>query len=175
MGKPLQPSLQKPRPGGWIEQIEPNINFYCDDGTQPADTFVGSWGSTIGTAFAKTGKDVHTEASFKDRITAAGFTNLHEKIYKVPCGDWAKNPLLKEAGKFEKMQVLSRLEGYAMFTLTKFGDPQPWSPDEVLVYVAKVRKEMVSGGFHSYFRMRRIWAQKPFDTEPAAEKPEVVV
>lgn len=105
-----------------------------------------------------------TEATFQDRITAAGFTNLHEKIYKVPCGDWAKNLLLKEAGKFEKMQVLSGLEGYAMFTFTKFGDPQPWSSAEVLMYVAKVRKEMVSGGFHSYFRMRRIWAQKPFDT-----------
>lgn len=62
-----------------------------------------------------------------------------------------------------------------MFTLTKFGDPQPWSPEEVPVYVAKVRKEMVSGGFHSYFRLRRNWAQKPFDAEPAAEKREAVV
>ena len=41
--------------------------------------------------------------------------------------------------------------------------------------VAKARKEMISGGFHSYFRMRRIWAQKPFDTKPAAEKAEFVV
>ena len=62
-----------------------------------------------------------------------------------------------------------------MFTLTKLIGPQPWSPGEVLMYVANVRKEMVSRGFHSYFRMRRIWAQKPFDTKPAAENPEAVV
>ena len=82
---------------------------------------------------------------------------------------------MKEAGKFKKMQVLSGLEGYALFKLTKFGDPQPWSPEEVLVYVAKARNEMVSGGFHSYFRMLRIWAQNPSDTGPAVVKSEVVV
>lgn len=58
---------------------------------------------------------------------------------------------------------------------TEFGEPQPWSPEEVRVYVAQIRKEMVSGGFHGYFRMCRIWAQEPFDAETAAEKPEAVV
>ena len=48
----------------------------------------------------------------------------------------------------------------------------------MLVYVAKARREMVSGdlaSFHSCFGMRRIWAQNPSDAGPAAVKSEVVV
>ena len=37
------------------------------------------------------------------------------------------------------------------------------------VYVAKVRKEIESGGFHIYTRYRRAWAQKPFD-EPKTQQ-----
>lgn len=49
--------------------------------------------------------------TFKSRIAAAGFANIHEKVYNVPLGDWAKNPGLKEAGKFCKAQVLAGIEG----------------------------------------------------------------
>lgn len=85
-------------------------------------------------------------------------------------GEWAKNPVLKEAGKFCKAQVMGGIEGYTMFVLTKFGEPEPWSPEEVQVYLAKVRKEVESGGFHSYLFKRRVWAQKPYDTEAKVEK-----
>lgn len=50
----------------------------------------------------------------RSRIEAAGFTNVHERTYKVPIGEWAKNPLLKEAGRFNKMQMKQGMEGYAM-------------------------------------------------------------
>ena len=37
---------------------------------------------------------------------------VHQKNYKIPIGEWAKSPMLKEAGKFNKLQILVGLEGY---------------------------------------------------------------
>ena len=42
------------------------------------------------------------------------------------------------------------------FLLTKFGDPEPWSPEEVLVFLAQMRKEL-NMGYHTYFKVRRVW------------------
>lgn len=42
------------------------------------------------------------------------------------------------------------MDGYAMFLFTKFGDPVPWSMEEVQVYVAKLRKELSNPRFHIY-------------------------
>ena len=53
-----------------------------------------------------------------------------------------KNPVLKEAGKFHKLQVMKGLEGYAMQILTSLGEPAPWTAEEVQVYLAKIRKEV---------------------------------
>lgn len=101
-------------PGGWIEQVEPGIEFYSDDGSVAPDSTLGKWGSMFYPLFEKMGKPVDTMFHFKRRIEAAGFTNVHEKTYKVPLGDWVKNPVLKEAGRYGKTQFLEGMEGYTM-------------------------------------------------------------
>lgn len=50
----------------------------------------------------------------KTKIEAAGFVNVREETYKIPVCEWAKNPLLKEAGKFDKKQLMEGVEGYAI-------------------------------------------------------------
>ena len=52
-----------------------------------------------------------------------------------------------------------------MFLLTHFGEPTPWSPEEVQIYVAKYRNELKDPTIHGYNRMRRVWAQKPYETK----------
>jgi hypothetical protein len=39
-----------------------------------------------------------------------------------------------------------------MWLLTKFGAPHPWSQDEVIVYVAKLRAELKNPRYHIYER-----------------------
>ena len=114
-------------------------------------------------AAAKMDRPVDTIDTFKERIEAAGFINAQERLYKVPVGDWAKDPVLKEAGKFCMQQLLHGMEGYTLFLLTKYGSPEPWSAEEVQVYLAKVRKDVEIPGLHAHYLKRRVWAQKPFD------------
>lgn len=53
--------------------------------------------------------------------------------------------------------------------MTRFGEPTPWTPEEVQVFLAKCRQEVNDPGLHMYYLKRRVWAQKPFDKEPKAE------
>ena len=54
--------------------------------------------------------------------------------------------------------------------LTKFGTPQPWSVDEVQVFLAMARQDMDNPRSHAYMVYKRVWAQKPYDTKPKEEK-----
>lgn len=101
-------------PGGWIEQIETSLVLHCDDGTLSPDSILGSWGTVFYPLFEKMSKPMDTIHHMKSRIEAAGFTNVHEKMYKCPLGDWPKNPVMKEAGTFCKTQLLEGMEGYVM-------------------------------------------------------------
>lgn len=66
------------------------------------------------------------------------------------------------------------MEGYALFLLTTFGEPEPWSPQHLQVLFAMVRNEMQAPGVYAYSYKRKVWAQKPHDTEPkVGEKAEV--
>lgn len=53
--------------------------------------------------------------------------------------------------------------------MTRFGEPTPWTPDEVQVFLAKVRQEANAPGLHAYWPKKRVWAQKPFDRAPKTE------
>lgn len=92
----------------------------CDDDTLPADSLISGWGPMFVRCCEKTGKHLDTTNTFRSRIEAAGFQNVHEKTYKVPIGEWVKDPVLKEAGKFQKMQVLSGLEGVSCHSPYQF-------------------------------------------------------
>lgn len=58
-----------------------------------------------------------------------------------------------------------------MCLLTKHGLPTPWQPEEVQVWLAKVREE-TNKGCRIYQKNMRVWAQKPLDAQPEAAQSE---
>ena len=78
------------------------------------DSILGQWGDICTRACKKMGKNINTINTFKAAIEAAGFKNIHEKVYKVPVGELAKSPLMKEVGRYHKQQIMEGLEGYIM-------------------------------------------------------------
>lgn len=74
-------------------------------------------GGVFTRACGRMGKNINTIDTFRASIEAAGFTNVQERLYKAPIGDWVKNPILKEAGRAQKAQILQGLEGYAMYAI----------------------------------------------------------
>lgn len=87
-----------------------------------------------------------------ETIRKAGFVDIHEKNYKWPLGPWPRDQKYKEAGTVNFQHWMSGLEGWCMWLLTKFGSPEPWTQEEVHVYVAKMRAELKNPRFHIYER-----------------------
>lgn len=88
----------------------------------------------------------------QDAFRKAGFVDVCEKEYKWPIGPWARDQKYKEAGTVNYQHWMSGMEGWAMWLLCKFGAPEPWSQEEVIVYVAKLRAELKNPRYHIYER-----------------------
>lgn len=156
-------------PGGWFEQIEMDIRCECDDGSITADSILLTWGPRFFAAGEKLGKSLDITKSMRTSIEEAGFVDVHEETKKWPIGPWPRDKKLKDAGMVNLQHWLAGMEGYSMYLLTKYGDPTPWSKEEVLVYVAQMRKTLKSPHIHAYQRAKRIWARKPVVSERVSE------
>ncbi|CAG8386125.1 unnamed protein product [Penicillium salamii] len=153
------------RPGGWMEQLEAKPFLECDDDSLPDDNILRTWGPNLLGCGERAGRPLDTMERMKERFMNAGFVDIHEKDYKWPIGLWAKNQKYKEAGVVNYHHWMSGMEGWSMWLLTKFGAPKPWSHDEVIVYIARLRAELKKPQYHIYERARRVWARKPFPGE----------
>ncbi|RDW56365.1 hypothetical protein BP5796_13240 [Coleophoma crateriformis] len=149
------------KPGGWIEQLETDIRVQCSDDSLPEDSLLSGWAETFFGCGDRAGRPLDIQSTMKASMEKAGFVDVHEKVYQIPIGTWPKLNIYKDAGRVNRQQWKSGLDGWVLFLLTKFGAPTPWSPEEVLVYTAKVRAELMNPKYHTYHHARRVWAKKP--------------
>ncbi|KAJ6183622.1 hypothetical protein N7519_004923 [Penicillium mononematosum] len=152
-------------PGGWIEQVEMDIRVYSDDGTLKKDSVLAGWGDLFLRCSERAGRSLRTQETMRGQMEKVGFVDAHEELYKIPLGPWAKDKQLKEAGQLQYAHWSTALEGWAMWLLTKFGEPEPWTKEEVQVYLARVRAELKDPHVHRYGYGRRVWARKPTEEE----------
>ncbi|KAJ5439018.1 uncharacterized protein N7458_010016 [Penicillium daleae] len=166
-------------PGGWIEEFELDISVKTDDNSLAEDSELAKWGENFKGCSERAGRSLTVQETMRSKIEKAGFIDVHEQVYKVPIGPWAKDKVYKEVGQLNYHHWVTGMEGYAMWLLTKFGAPSPWTPDEVQVYLAKVRAEMKNPHIHGWHYGRKVWARKPradeLGTRPKEEPEETVI
>ncbi|KAK5210157.1 hypothetical protein LTR41_003825 [Exophiala xenobiotica] len=136
------------KPGGYIEQLELDVRVMSDDGSLDPDSLLAGWGQNFLDCAQRAGRGLDTQLTMKAKIEAAGFVDVQEHLYKCPIGSWPKDKLLKDAGRINLAHWSSGLEGWAMFLLTRWGAPEPWTADEARVYVARVREELKKPRLH---------------------------
>lgn len=111
-----------------------------------------TWGPNLMGCSARWGRRLDTIDTMTSSIRKAGFVDIHEVEYKWPIGPWPKDQQLKEAGTVNYQHWMSGVEGWCMWLLTKFGEPQPWTREEVDVYVSKMRAQLKNPRHHVYQR-----------------------
>ena len=75
------------KPGGWVETLDNDGFFCCDDDTMPLTSAMGQWGGI----FREGAKAMGLKSSFaviseglqRTGLEKAGFVNIHEKLHKV--------------------------------------------------------------------------------------------
>lgn len=80
---------------------------------------------------------------------------------------WPKDPKLKEIGRFGQVYGTQDPEGFINFVATFLG----WTPEEIQVYLARLRGELRNLKIHPYAFLKTVWAQKPLDAEPHTTEP----
>ncbi|KAJ4157457.1 hypothetical protein NW754_009100 [Fusarium falciforme] len=157
------------KPGGWIESFEVSPTMVSDDNTVAPDSALAQWDKIFIEASKKMGNSftVVADQVQKPAMEEAGFANIEEWNGKCPMSPWPKDPKLKEIGRFGQVYGTQDPEGFINFVAAFLG----WTPEEIQVYLARLRGELRNLKIHPYAFLKTVWAQKPLDAEPHTTEP----
>lgn len=96
----------------------------------------------------KMGRPLDVVQKFKQLMIDAGFEDVEELIFKWPSNTWPKDPKYKELGAWNLANFDSGLEGMSVALFTRV---LGWSPQEVAVLLAGVRKDLRNRSMHTYW------------------------
>ncbi|KAF7563705.1 hypothetical protein G7046_g392 [Stylonectria norvegica] len=147
------------RPGGYLESHEASPVVYSDDGTLPESSAIAQWGPLFIEGGEKIGRSftIVDDGTQRKAMEDAGFVDIQEKLIKVPSGGWPADPKLKEIGEFAQFAVMSDVESFILFFTSILG----WSREEVIVFIARLRRELNSLKHHVYYYQRIVYGRKP--------------
>ncbi|KAL8698147.1 MAG: hypothetical protein Q9224_001985 [Gallowayella concinna] len=142
-------SFKHLRPGGYIECQEIPVDARTDDNSLPENSALTAWCKLQGDAMRKIGMElVVTGDEIKNQMLEAGFVDVEVKEFKIPIGQWPKDPKVREIGAFQLVAMLEGIGGLTMALWTRF---LGWKREDVEDELVKVRKEMQSKSVHSYW------------------------
>ena len=99
------------------------------------------------TAMRKLRKPVPGSTQFRCMLVDGGFVDVQQHVLKMPMNSWPKDEKLREIGRMRRGHHDEHLEGMSIGYFSRALD---WSPDEVQVLLAKVRKELKDPSIHCY-------------------------
>lgn len=126
-----------------------DLHFTSDDGTVSDTHHLTQFTNDITSAALRAGCDLRVAPKFEDLLRENGFENVQCEALKLPMGSWPRDRRLKTAGLCHREQFLQGLSGIAMGLFTRL---LGWSAEQVEVYVALVRKDIMDRRFHGYWK-----------------------
>ncbi|KAI9784702.1 MAG: hypothetical protein M1816_000767 [Peltula sp. TS41687] len=145
--KLLRQAFKHLNPGGWLEWQEYETVVQSDDNSYPPDCAMARWIENLNKAAVKFGKEMNIAPKIKSLVEDAGFDNVSDKTFKVPITPWAKNPKLKELGKWNMLAMHDTLPPY---TIWLFTNHLGWQQVEAELLIKEVRDELKNLRIHHY-------------------------
>lgn len=145
------------KPGGWVELQELRFVFQSDDGPCPSDYACARFSDYCREGFRAFGVDPMTVERNAQLIADAGFTNVAERVWKVPIGPWPRDPKLKTAGVYNRAVLVASLQAVSMAPLTR---GLKWTPAEVELFLVDVRQSLQNDAIHAYLTFHAAYGQK---------------
>ncbi|KAK2751926.1 hypothetical protein FQN55_008668 [Onygenales sp. PD_40] len=145
-------------PGGWFEIIDSLFPMQSDDGTLKDHHALKRWADLLCEASNKLGRSLAATKDHRDRLIAAGFTNVTILHYKWPTNRWPKDPQNKLVGLWTLANIGGSLEGLSLALLTR---GLGWSKEQVHAFLPEVRRDLHNQKIHAYFPISVVYGQKP--------------
>ncbi|KAH7362171.1 S-adenosyl-L-methionine-dependent methyltransferase [Plectosphaerella cucumerina] len=145
-------------PGGYFEMQAVYPRFLSDDGTAKLAVDAQFWMTNICEGSGKFGKPLDAAPTWLEKFKAAGFTDVHQDVRKLPIGSWPKDPHLKEMGKYQIIQEQQVIDSY---TPALFSRVLGWEETEIQILMAKVKNDLKNPAIHLYIPVYFVWGRKP--------------
>ncbi|KAF6810757.1 methyltransferase domain-containing protein [Colletotrichum musicola] len=149
-------------PGGYLELNEMDLVPLSDDGTLKSDSKIIKAVTLLQEALVKIGRQFQVISDLKTVMIEQGFTDVTLQKFKWPLNPWPKEWRHKELGIWNNQNLNDGLEAVYLAPYTRI---LGWTKEEVLVFMAEVRKEMNDMSIHAYMPIWSVYGKKP-EQEP---------
>ncbi|KAH0430579.1 methyltransferase domain-containing protein [Colletotrichum camelliae] len=163
----LAQAYENLEPGGYIELQDNSFPLACQDGTLAKGSALDRWSSLLMEGTAMMGRPVTVPAHFKRMLQDAGFVDVVEEHRVWPVNDWPRNDELRLLGRWSQFDSLEAVESSALALFTRV---LGWTREEVLVFCAEVRNELMDRSIHAYWNVWCAYGRKPLKGQTPAEE-----
>ncbi|KAJ4258044.1 hypothetical protein NW762_008184 [Fusarium torreyae] len=151
-------ALDNLKPGGYIEMQEYDAWIFSDDDSCDRAPWTMEWVNKLDEASKMFGKQINVAKYHKQWMIDAGFEDVKERVYRIPIGPWAKDPTLKELGRYELTHMQMSVESHTPALFTRVWN---YSKDQAMVMMEGVKREFRSRELRLITSYRFITGRKP--------------
>ncbi|KAF3183903.1 hypothetical protein TWF788_005376 [Orbilia oligospora] len=149
------------KPGGYWESQEHTVEITADDGSVPEDNILKQWCTNLIQATEIIGQTCVVAPHIIGHMQKAGFVNIKQQFFKLPIGAWPKDPVDKEIGAFNLINMVNAAEGFTTAAYTRILGK---SIEEAAQAVVDIKRDLQNKDFHMYFQFAVTYGQKPLDS-----------
>ncbi|TGZ77534.1 putative methyltransferase [Ascodesmis nigricans] len=115
----INQSFHHTAPGGWTELSELSFSLVSRDDTISPDTALALYLDCIERGYSTLGIANPNAASMKECMRKAGYVDIEERTFLIPCGPWPKNRKLKDLGATFALVGPAGFEAYGLAAMTR--------------------------------------------------------
>ncbi|KAF8242002.1 S-adenosyl-L-methionine-dependent methyltransferase [Wilcoxina mikolae CBS 423.85] len=143
-------------PGGWVELHETPCKIHSDNPDIPSDLPFMHTMSLFASTSSRLGRVCGEELFvFKDYMATAGFVDITETRYRLPIGPWSSDPTGRELGRYNLLNFLEGIEGFALAVCSQEGE------GDAQDMVRKARKNILDKRARLYVNFVVLRGRKP--------------
>ncbi|KAF4816057.1 Secondary metabolism regulator LAE1 [Colletotrichum siamense] len=156
----LQKAFNHLTPGGYFELQEPDLFPHSDDGTLKPDAPLSKCIDLMLEASQIFGRPYQEIPALVRVLEDVGFVDVKMHVFKWPSNGWPRDPKYKELGLWNNENFCTGFEGFCMAPFTR---AHGWTREEVIVFLAEVRKDLRDRSIHAYWPIYSLYGRKPTD------------
>ncbi|KAK8016794.1 S-adenosyl-L-methionine-dependent methyltransferase, partial [Apiospora rasikravindrae] len=121
------------------------------------DSALERFSDHIARGAAVRGYDLRKAQYYKQWLIDAGFTEVQEIFYKIPCSQWPTDPKAHRIGEYQQRNGLDGLRGSSYLMLRNAG----LSPEEVETLISDAKHELRAQTVKAYSPFYVVFGKKP--------------
>ncbi|KAH8647175.1 S-adenosyl-L-methionine-dependent methyltransferase [Xylariales sp. PMI_506] len=158
----IQQAMHYLKPGGWLEIGDADMDLLPDsdaDKERVESSNLKNWFNYCAIGASRNGIDLHKAKHYQSWMIKAGFSDVKEEKFRVPCAPWPKDRIEKRVGQWMQANYLSGLRGVGFKMLRSAG----MAPEQIDDFITATRHELIQENIRGYTPWYAVYGRKPFD------------